>query len=159
MYLRPDGRRVKHEFRGWLELLIIVFALQMMAVSIRTDELGVERPIIFEEVLMILLSLFLFEESMVKEQAAQYMILDSMILLYKRKELEFTYNQKSLLNVYECPWHDGQNLVCYLRSYPKLSAISTDCPLMDIGQWEVENVCRVSKNNSFVLITLRRRWR
>ncbi len=31
----------------------------MMAVSIRTDELGVERPIIFEEVLMILLSLFL----------------------------------------------------------------------------------------------------
>ncbi len=74
-----------------------------MAVSIRTDELGVERPIIFEEVLMILLSLFLFEESMVKEQVAQYRILDSMILLYKRKELEFTYNQKSLLNVYECP--------------------------------------------------------
>ncbi len=40
----------------------------MMAVSIRTDELGVERPIIFEEVLVILLSLFLFvQESMVKE--------------------------------------------------------------------------------------------
>ncbi len=57
-----------------------------MAVSIRTDELGVERPIIFEEVLMILLSLFLFvQESMVKEQVAQYRILDSMILLYKRK--------------------------------------------------------------------------
>ncbi len=56
-----------------------------MAVSIRTDELGVERSIIFEEVLVILLNLFLFEESMVKEQVAQYRILDSMILLYKRK--------------------------------------------------------------------------
>ncbi len=39
----------------------------MIAILIRTDKLGVERPIIFEEVLVILLSLFLFvQESMVK---------------------------------------------------------------------------------------------
>ncbi len=39
----------------------------MMAVSIKTDKLGLKRPIIFEEVLVILYSLFLFvQESMVK---------------------------------------------------------------------------------------------
>ncbi len=53
-YLRPNGRRVKHEFRRWLGLLIIVFALRMMAVSIISHKLRVERPFIFEEVLVIL---------------------------------------------------------------------------------------------------------
>ncbi len=39
----------------------------MIAVSIRANKLGVERPIIFEEILVILKSFFLLvQESMVK---------------------------------------------------------------------------------------------
>lgn len=60
-------------------------ALRMIAVSIRTVKLGVVRPIIFEEVLVILRSLFLLvRESIVKEQMAQYKRMGSIMLLYKK---------------------------------------------------------------------------
>jgi len=46
---------------------MILFALRMIAGSMRAGRLGVERPIIFEEVLVILRSLFLsVSKSMVK---------------------------------------------------------------------------------------------
>ena len=58
---------MKHELRGWLGLCTMVVALRAVAVLMRAGRLGVGRPIIFKEVLVILKSLFLLvRESMVK---------------------------------------------------------------------------------------------
>lgn len=51
-YLRPEGRRLKQEFRGRLGFSFMVFGLRVVAVSMRDGRLGVGGPVILEDVLV-----------------------------------------------------------------------------------------------------------
>lgn len=50
LYLPPEGSKVKCSWRGWLGSCAMVCALRVMAWLLRSDRLGVGRPVILETV-------------------------------------------------------------------------------------------------------------